>query len=43
LVTLFFGGVTIGRNFTPLHPDAKGITISEVEDYEFDGRLWKKI
>lgn len=26
----------------PLHPDATGITISEIADFKFDGRLWNK-
>jgi hypothetical protein len=31
-----------GRNFliNPLHPEARAITISEIENFEFDGRLW---
>ena len=33
-----------GLNYliNPLHPDTKRITISEVTDFAFDGRLWNK-
>jgi RES domain-containing protein len=32
-----------GVNFliNPLHPNAKDATIAEIEDFKFDGRLWK--
>jgi RES domain-containing protein len=33
-----------GKNYliNPLHPDAKAVSIAEIEDFKFDGRLWNK-